>query len=491
MKNFCQVLLCILPITFCFAQVQIGSDLNGFLPDDDFGYDVSLSTDGLRFAVGAPGDIIGQDPGYVQVFGFNGTDWVQIGQTITGLQPYNNAGGSLALSGNGNRLVLGAIYNNNGVQSGAVLVYELMGNEWVQMGNGIGAIPNLMTVGQDVAISRDGNIVALTTTMVASISEVTGRVDVYEWNGNAWIRKGETFQPTETFDLYGYSLDLSDDGSRIAIGAANGRPDMVQNASGFAQVFEFSNGQWQQLGSNLDALYLIGGFGSDVSLSGDGQRVIVFGPAITNGLNFVGTIRAFDYNGTTWELVGNELIGVDNFDRFGEGIKLSQDGNHFVFGAYTENENRGCVSKYSLIDNEWVFQGEKICGDTELDLFGFNVDISGDGNTIIAGARVNEDPGIKSGYAQLWSYEVSSSISPLESKKILVYPNPTQEILYFDIPEDQTEYIRVYDTNNRLLINKNIHTQKFLNVGELPEGLFILEIGGKDKTYNSRFIKTK
>jgi len=395
------------------TQTQIGNDLVGFIPDDDFGYSVSVSDDGQRVAIGAPGDILDQEAGYIKVYEKNGSDWTQLGSTIVALAPFNNAGGRVRISGDGQRLILGALYNNNKIMSGSVIVYEFINNDWLQLGQPLGSIDELMTVGQQVAISQNGNIIAFTTTDVTSISEVTGRVDVYEWAGNSWRKKGNTFNPTETFDLYGYSIDLSDDGARLAIGASNGISSITNSPAGFAQVFEFDSGQWKQLGSNIEGKYSPGTFGSDVSLSGNGNRIIVHGAGSVNGIVLTGTVRAFDFDGSTWKLVGNELIGGERFDRFGEGIRLSKDGLCFVYGAYSDGDNKGCSALYRLSAGMWERQGEKVCGDIERDQFGYAVDLSADGMTVVTGARVNEENEIKSG-----NYEVIKNPEKMKKWKV-------------------------------------------------------------------------
>lgn len=474
---------------FSFGQIQIGNDLMGSLVDDDFGYDVSISHDGNRVAIGAPGNIIGSEAGYVQVFERNGSSWTQLGATITGILPFNNAGARLAISGNGQRLILGSIYNNNGQMSGSIVVYEFNGSNWIQLGNALGGIDDLMSVGQAVAISETGNVIAFTTSEVMSINEITGHVDVFEWTGNNWAKRGNTFNPTESFDLYGYSIDLSDDGSRIAIGAGNGMSPITNTPAGLAHVFEYANGQWNQLGNNMFGKYEPGLFGDDVSLSGDGSRIIVSGSGSVNGAVLTGTVRAFDFNGNDWVLVGDELIGGESFDRFGDGIKLSNNGEYFVYGSISDGDNKGCAGLYKLMSNQWEAIGQKVCGDFDRDQFGYSVDLSADGLTVVTGARVNDNDGIKSGYTRVWNFDINSGNKEIPLSKITLYPNPVTDRLFVDLEEVNITHIRVFDINNRLVFDQKKLYDGAIDVSILDSGLYLLQYELENKYYNSKFIK--
>lgn len=62
------------------AQTQLGKDIDGEAGDRS-GYSVSLSSDGNRLAIGAD-SFYGDRIGYVRVYTWSGTDWLQIGADI-------------------------------------------------------------------------------------------------------------------------------------------------------------------------------------------------------------------------------------------------------------------------------------------------------------------------------------------------------------------------------------------------------------------------
>eukprot|EP00978_Attheya_sp_CCMP212_P026254 scaffold85962_cov43-Attheya_sp.AAC.2 len=93
---------------------QMGDDIDGKAASDEFGWRVELSSDGKTLAVGAwGGDFIGngingENAGYVSIFRFIGSSWVQLGDDIFGLSAGDEAGRDISLSADGSRIAVGA-----------------------------------------------------------------------------------------------------------------------------------------------------------------------------------------------------------------------------------------------------------------------------------------------------------------------------------------------------------------------------------------------
>ncbi len=73
-----------------------------------------------------------------------------------------------------------------------------------------------------------------------------------------------------------------------------------------------------------------------------------------------------------------------------------------------------------------------------------------------------------------------ANVEDVQENSILVYPNPTQDVLMIQGIDEQT--LRVYDLQGRLLVQEN-GTQ--IGVQHLAEGTYLLQIG----TQVVRFIK--
>ena len=108
---------------------QLGGDVDGEAANDRSGWSVALSADGTRLAVGAifNGGVNGANSGHVRVFDYNGAAWTQIGEDIDGEDASDQSGASVALSADGTRLAVGAYVNSgvNGDFSGHARVYDV------------------------------------------------------------------------------------------------------------------------------------------------------------------------------------------------------------------------------------------------------------------------------------------------------------------------------------------------------------------------------
>ena len=78
------------------------------------------------------------------------------------------------------------------------------------------------------------------------------------------------------------------------------------------------------------------------------------------------------------------------------------------------------------------------------------------------------------------TFSATTSTENVQTNSIVVYPNPTQDVLMIQGIEAQA--LRIYDLQGRLL-KSAIGTQ--VNVGHLAEGTYLLQVG----TQVIRFIK--
>ena len=91
-----------------------------------------------------------------------GAQWEQTGGDIDGENSGDESGRSVAVSANGNRVAIGATVNGgNGNNSGHVRVFERVGSGWVKVGADIDGENEFDNSGFSVAVSADGNRVAI------------------------------------------------------------------------------------------------------------------------------------------------------------------------------------------------------------------------------------------------------------------------------------------------------------------------------------------
>ena len=108
--------------------------------------------------------------------------------------------------------------------------------------------------------------------MTATVTD-SGHVRVYDYNGSAWAQVGDDIDGEAANDQSGYSVSLSSDGTRVAIGALLN--DGNGNDSGHVRVYEYSGSAWAQVGDDIDGEAADDLSGFSVSLSSDGTRVAI------------------------------------------------------------------------------------------------------------------------------------------------------------------------------------------------------------------------
>jgi hypothetical protein len=240
------------------------------------GHAVSLSGNGHIVAMGAPqarkvwiADI-SAGPGMGMITG------------VPILLPGTYAGGSLDLDENGNNLVIGAYQANT--NRGEVYVYQRSGNTWTQRGQTLQGVNNYDEYGFDVSINNDGNTIAVGIKGWDSNPNNTtyeiGQTAIYDWDGNQWVQRGTAIQGVNFFDQCGYAVSLSGDGDRIAVGyrASN----IAFTGGGQVRVFDWNGSAWVQNGDPIlgDGVNVF--CGHSVGLSDDGV-VLGIGSSRGNG----------------------------------------------------------------------------------------------------------------------------------------------------------------------------------------------------------------
>lgn len=192
--------------------IQKGSDLNGRSAEDRFGGSVSLS-DSNTLIVGAQGGT-GTAPGYVSVFSWVDTAWIQKGNDILGVSGGDRFGFSVSMPDSGT-LAVGAYRNNgNGKLAGHARVYQWKGNRWFQKGLNLEGDGPDNQAGWSVSMP-DSKTIAIGATKNTNF---TGLSRVYRWSGTSWIQRGLDIKGESTGDLSGYFLSMPDNNT-IAVGS--------------------------------------------------------------------------------------------------------------------------------------------------------------------------------------------------------------------------------------------------------------------------------
>ena len=393
--------------------------------NDHFGSSVVLSRDGNTMAVAAHWEASGAtgingnqnddsipQAGAVYIFTRTGTNWTQqayIKASNTGNAAQGDGdqfGFSLALSGDGNTVAVGAITEDSGAR-------QINGNQNDDSAASAGAV---------YVFSRTGTT----------------------WTQQAYVKSANQ----DAGDLLGFSVALSFEGNTLAAAAFNesgsGRginqpDDNKSQGSGALYVFTRQNGAWGQeayikasRGETSD------GFGFATSISADGNTIAVGSgdeACLTPGIDppgcaddappgrganiWVGAAYVFVKNGTTWS--EQSFIKAPNarpYNSFGVRLALSGDGNALAVTSYLEDnaghgvrppqiqqflvqesfnawrehkneaEESGAAYLFTRSGNKWTAGAYIKADNTDAgDEFGSAVAISGDGHTLVVGAH--------------------------------------------------------------------------------------------------------
>jgi hypothetical protein len=231
--------------------------------------------------------------------------------------------------------------------------------------------------GHSVALSGDGNILAVSSSNNPIGAQANGAVSVFTRSGTVWTQQTRLLASNDAFNLvglgrsdvlyygFGSPLALSADGNTLAAGAYTERSaatgvngdqadDMADNA-GAVYVFMRAGATWSQQAyvkaSNTDAGDL---FGASVALSPSGDTLAVGAPSegsSATGVNGddaddanvsgTGAVYVFTRTGASWaqkayvKPSNTHRIPNQNFN-FGISVALSSGGDSLAVGALTE-----------------------------------------------------------------------------------------------------------------------------------------------------------
>ncbi|MCP4120819.1 MAG: hypothetical protein GY751_03620, partial [Bacteroidetes bacterium] len=386
---------------------QIGLDIDGEAVNDWSGYSVSLSSDGNRVAIGARYNVgNGSNAGHVRIYEFTNCGWVQLGLDINGEAAADYSGWSVSLSSDGSRVAIGAPYNNgNGSDAGHVRIYDWSGTAWVQLGSDIDGEAVGDYSGNSVSLSSDGSLVAIGAYGNDGTGSTAGHVRIYNWSGDtAWIQLGLDIDGEVANDASGNSVSLSADGSRVAIGARNNAGNGT--AAGHVRIYNWNGSAWVQLGVDIEGEAVDDYSGYSVCLSSDGSRVAIGAYRNDGNGSEAGHVRIYDWNGTAWVQLGSDIEGEAPDDQSGNSVSLSSDGSRVAIGA-NRNDGSGLNAGHVRIydwsgDTAWVQLGLDIDGETADDNSGCSVSISSDGSRVAIGARFNDGNGSNAGHVRVF-----------------------------------------------------------------------------------------
>ena len=383
-------------------------ELNGESPGDAFGRLLSLSGDGTRLVVAGTGnDGNGENSGQVRVFHLNQTinSYTQVGMDIDGVAPGIYFGGSVSISNDGTTFIAGALFGGHA----RVFRYNNTTNMYTQIGPNINGEAFGDWFGWSVDISADGSVIAVGAIRNNGAGTNSGQVRVFALNstGNGYVQVGSDINGGEEFEWFGYSVGLSANGTTMVVGAP------TNNRTGRVRAYQFStaSNSYVQVGSDMNVTYPDLYFGREVSVSADGTLFIVSAPSNTLNGRQDGQIRVYQLNPTmnVYEPIGP---GMNVDAPYGSSVSISADGTTFVLGDLATNNGRVRIYKIDPIIRRYVPFATDIFGIADGEAFGASVSISANGTMLAAGAPSNGAGVLYSYTGQVRVYNKTALTSP-------------------------------------------------------------------------------
>lgn len=204
--------------------VQLGEDINGKAQQESLGRSISLSSNGNIIAIGAPySNLYKTESGQVRIYQNLAGVWTQIGNDIGGSESKNSAydrfGYSISISSDGLIVAIGAP-QKTGAKTvfGKVKVYRNVSGTWTQIGDNILADAYGDQFGSSVSLSADGSTVVVG---IPGNKDIPGKAKVFKNIEGVWTQIGIDIDGVYMGDQFGCSTSISSDGAIVAIGSSS------------------------------------------------------------------------------------------------------------------------------------------------------------------------------------------------------------------------------------------------------------------------------
>ena len=344
-------------------------------PDNQYGYTVAISADGMRAIVGVPyasitvNGITYTDAGKVYVLGYNtsgvsGGSWSLI-KELDNPNPETDDffGQAAALSPDGHTALIGAPgatlkgTSGSAANAGKAYFYNDSGGSWTEIqelddtpANGGGPAPNDQ-FGYAVALGGSGSaLVALIgapgTTVVCTsatnCSSTAGAVYLYDvTNGTAAAASPAEFQDPDALSTtsngadngyrFGAALAISADGGTALFGAPYASTSAT--AAGKMYLSALTGTAWGALVEADDPVAIANDhFGGVLALSGNGALLLA---GVPDAASAAGIAYLYSWNGSALDLVADitESGGQVAGDRFAAALGFSGDSSLAIIGS--------------------------------------------------------------------------------------------------------------------------------------------------------------
>ena len=250
-----------------------------------------------------------------------------------------------------------------------------------------------------VELSDDGSTVAISAPYSGSTSVGTeggGYVKVHEWDGSDWAQKGDIVRKTGGTNIGAYDLDTN----------GNGNFFIVDSSS--QEAYQWSAGGWSRAGDDFPIAPVC-------AMNEQGNRVVIGNPFDDTISINSGKVAAYQYDSTRgkWDQMGTALYGADTLDTFGTWVAMSADGLTIYISAERGGSNGfGYVRAYTWTGSEWVQKGSDILGtfaNNSTYTYARHIAVSDDGNTVVVSEPMKDHTDEQMGRVYVYKFNTSTN----------------------------------------------------------------------------------
>lgn len=386
---------------------MMAQNINQLLPldgntNDGFGESVGINDNGDWAVIGSPRDSdVFSTAGSAYIFNRVGNDWIEHSKiTADDTSILDNFGHAVAISGNGNFIAISALFDDdNGDDSGSVYIFVKQGNDWLQQAKLTASNGAAMDwFGQSVDMNEDGNTIVIGAYQTDNNGNNSGSAYIYIRTGSDWMEVTQ-LEGSEAIaeDQFGFDVSINDVGNRIAIGT------FQSSGTGKVYIFDNNAGNWTETDiltpsdNPTDAW-----FGRSLKLNGTGNGLIIGASADNNGQ---GAAYVFENNGNWTETQKLQASDAANGDFFGNDVSIY--GDKIFVSAYLNDtpsgNNSGSVYEFENNAGTWTETNIHIPAILE-DNDNFGETIAFGGDYLISGNKNDNDNGNLSGSAYIYDF---------------------------------------------------------------------------------------
>jgi hypothetical protein len=359
---------------------------------------VKMTADGTRLLVGAHNETVtgSLGAGRAYIFVKTGSVWSQeavLSASDKAAYAYFGLAGDI--SSDGTMVAIGCPYLTVGANDyvGKVYVFTRSGSTWTQQYTMLASeVIARNGFGYSIAISQDKSRMAIGATRSASNTYRPGKVYIYRDNGGSWVEEQVISPGISNNSGVGEAIAMTPDGTRIIIGARNEYIYVNGTTYGVIYIYVRTGTTWALEFSTPGVVASHARtMGFSVAINDAGTKVVAGTQWFSNTHGNQGCIIVYKRTGSTWTTEAKIYETPPTSEAyFGYCVRMAASGNKIVVSStgstVSGKGNSGKIHIYRFNGTSWVLMSTINATDTEVNsYFGHKMGHDAEFNTLAVG----------------------------------------------------------------------------------------------------------